>query len=49
MITEQTEEQQFQEALQDYLANGGVVEIIPPRCKTTSKLPNTPNLPTIGY
>lgn len=48
MITEQTEElspeQAFQEALQEYLANGGVVETIPPRCKTTSKLPSTPNL-----
>ncbi len=44
MIEEQTEEQAFQEALQEYLANGGVVETIPPRCKTTSKLPNPPNL-----
>jgi len=44
MITEQTDEQQVQEALQDYLANGGVVEIIPPRCKTTSKLPNPPTI-----
>ena len=44
MIEEQTEEQVFQQALQEYLANGGVVESIPPRCKTTSKLPSTPNL-----
>ena len=44
MIEEQTEEQAFQQALQEYLANGGVVESIPPRCKTTSKLPSTPNL-----
>ena len=40
MIEEQTEEQAFQQALQDYLDNGGVVESIPPRCKTTSKIPH---------